>query len=334
MRYKILGLSDINASRISLGCLHFGTYLDVNESIKLIHWAEGNGVNLIDTGPLYGNGESESIVGKAIRGKRDKYIVSTKVGLTRLKNQDGSFGVGVQKLNSSNIRSSLESSLSKLGTDYIDVFQFHAFDGETEIEESFGVMNDLVLEGKIRTIAASNYSPMQLKAVLRAIEKNNFKSLVALESHYNLIERMVENELLAVCREHGVSTIPYRALARGILTGKYKSGFPFPPGSRANDSWRVSKWITPETLNLVEKLEKFAGNRNRTVTQLALAWLLNQDTVASIAIGARNINQLSECVNSVEFVLSTEDMLMIEHIVDESGQRGVVSNLPPVYFEQ
>ena len=89
-----------------------------------------------------------------------------------------------------------------------------------------------------------------------------------------------------------------------------------------------------EVSDLVEKLEKFAGNRNRTVTQLALAWLLNQDTVASIAIGARNINQLSECVNSVEFFLSTEDMLMIEHIVDESGQRGVVSNLPPVYFEQ
>jgi aryl-alcohol dehydrogenase-like predicted oxidoreductase len=334
MKYRKLGSSDIKVSCIALGCLHFGTYLDTSESINLINWAESQGINFLDTAPLYGNSCSESIIGEAIKGRRDKFILSTKVGLVKTKHENGSFGVKVEGLNEKNIRASLESSLKKLGTDYIDIFQFHAFDDVTAVEESFAVMSDLRREGKIRAVAASNYNPIQLDLVLRVIEEKKFEPLVALETHYNIIERMVEKNLLALCAAKNVSILPYRALARGILTGKYQFGVPYPENSRAKDSWRVSQWLTPETLSLVSMLEEFACNHGKTLTELSLAWLLSKDSVGSIPVGVRNIDQLVGCVSAIKNTLTDNEITLIDKVVESSGQMEVVANLPPVYFEQ
>ncbi len=334
MKFRRLGLSDLNVSILGLGCLHFGVYLTEIESINMVHHAFQNGINLIDTGPLYGNGLSEDIVGKAIRGRRDKVILTTKMGLARRKLADGSFGVEVVPLSAERIRDSLEKSLKEIGTDYIDVFQFHAYDNYTPLEESLGEMDRLVAEGKIRSIAVSNYDPNELEAVLTIIRKNSWQPLVAIETHYNVIERMVEKELLPICEKNQVSVIPYRALARGILTGKYGSEGTIPSNSRAEDSWRVRQWLSPETLAVVSSLEAFAIQNGRTVSELALAWLFAKPNIGSVLIGARDIGQLQTCLDSCSWTLDREHLMEIDRLIDLHGQTDHVVTHPNVYFEK
>jgi aryl-alcohol dehydrogenase-like predicted oxidoreductase len=333
MKYRKIGNSELSVSMLGLGSLHFGGYLNERYSNELISYALHHGINFIDTGPLYGNGLSESIVGRAIRGRRDKVVLSTKVGLSRRELADGSFGVEVVPLTCKQIRMSLDMSLRELGTDYVDIFQFHAYDDSTLLEESFGTMNRLITEGKIRSIAVSNYSPSELKSVLNVIEKNSWQSLVAIETHYNLIERMAEHELLPLCQKNQVSVIPYRSLARGILTGKYDTGV-IPLNTRAADSWRVRQWLLPETLSLVTKLSDLAKENGRTVTELALAWLYMNSSIGSVLIGARDIEQLELCLNSCSWELDNNILNEIERLIDLCEQREHVDSHPTVYFEK
>jgi 1-deoxyxylulose-5-phosphate synthase len=333
MKFRKLGHSDIRVSILGLGCLHFGVFLSELESIEMIHFAFDNGINLIDTGPLYGNGLSERIVGKAIQGRRDKVILTTKVGLARRKLDDGSFGVVVVPLRPERIRESLESSLQEMGTDYIDVFQFHAFDKSTPLDESFGEMDRLVTEGKIRSIAVSNYDPTEMAAVLKVVTKYGWQPLVAIETHYNVIERMVESELLPICEANGIGVIAYRALARGILTGKYGLHGEIPVKSRAKDSWRVKKWLSPATLAVVSSLEAFAGQRGRSVTELALAWLFAKSQIGSVLIGVRDRKQLQTCLDSCSWTLEGQNQLEVDRIIALHGQTNHVSTHPQVYFE-
>lgn len=334
MKYRKLGQSDINVSILGLGCLHFGAYLSEIESIDMLHHAFQHGINFIDTGPLYGNGLSENIVGKAIRGCRDKVILTTKVGLARRKLSDGSFGVEVVPLNVQGIRDGLERSLKEIGTDYIDVFQFHAYDNDTPLEDSFGEMDRLVREGKIRSIAVSNYNPEELQAVLSIIKKNSWQPLVAIETHYNVIERMNEKELLPICEKNRVGVIPYRALARGILTGKYGSAGVIPTNSRAKDSWRVRQWLSTETLAVVSSLEAFAIQSGRTVSELSLAWLFARPNIGSVLVGTRNMGQLQTCLDSCSWVLTSQDLVEVDRLIDVHGQKTHVVTHPEVYFEK
>lgn len=334
MEKRRLGVSSVDVSVIGLGGLHFGVYLDETQSTRLVHHALDRGVNLIDTGPLYGNGQSETIVGKAIKGRRDQVVLTTKVGLARRTLPDGSFGVEVVPLRADRIRECLEQSLRALGTDHVDLFQFHAFDADTPVEDSFEVMDKLVAEGKILAVGASNYDPAELSAVVRAIGSNGWAPLVALESHYNMIERMVEKDLLPICADNGVGVIPYRSLARGILTGKYRLGGPIPEKSRAADSWRVRNWLQDETLALVAALEAFALKHGRSVVELSLAWLLAQPLVPTVLIGARDIEQFDACANAATWSLSTAELAEIDAIVSTQGQSERVLSLPEVYFEK
>lgn len=334
MEKRRLGASSVEVSTVGLGGLHFGVYLDEIQSTRLVHHALDRGVNFVDTGPLYGNGQSETIVGKAIKGRRDQVVLTTKVGLARRTLADGSFGVEVVPLRADRIRECLEQSLRALGTDYVDLFQFHAFDPDTPVEASFEVMDQLVTEGKIRAVGASNYDPTELSAVVQAIGSNGWAPLVALESHYNMIERMVEKELLPICSSNGVGIIPYRSLARGILTGKYRLGSAIPEKSRAADSWRVRNWLQDETLALVAALEVFALQHGRSVVELSIAWLLAQPLVPSVLIGARDIPQFDACADAATWSLSAGELAEIDEIILAHGQKERVSSLPEVYFEK
>jgi len=333
MRFRPLGRSDIRVSILGLGCLHFGVLVSEIESIRLIHSSLDHGVNFIDTGPLYGNGLSEHIVGKAIRGRRDKVVLTTKVGLARRVLDDGSFGVAVEPLRPERIRESLEKSLRELGTDYIDVFQFHAFDNSTPLDESFGEMDRLVAEGKIRSIAVSNHDPTEMAAILEVVSKYGWRPLVAIEAHYNVIERMVEKELLPICQANGVSVIAYRALARGILSGKYGLNGEMPVNSRARDSWRVRRWLSPRTLAVVSDLGIFAGQCGRSVTELALAWLFAKGHVGSVLIGVRDMKQLQTCLDSCSWILDRDHEIEIDRIISAHGHTDHVNTHPEVYFE-
>ena len=334
MILKQLGQSDLNVSQIGLGALHFGAYLTEKQSAEIICYALDSGINLIDVGPLYGNGLAERIVGKAIAGRRDQVVLTTKVGLARRELADGSFGVDVLPLTPGNIRKSLESSLVELGTDYIDLFQFHAYDANTPLEDSFGVMNELVGEGKVRAIGVSNFSPEELLTSINVIEKNSWTPIASIESHYNMIERMVEGSLAEICLDHNIGMLPYRSLARGILTGKYRIGEPLPVNSRAVDSWRVRDWLTDDTLSLVESLSKYAKENNSCITGLSLSWLLAQKFVPSLLVGARSIEQLEGSISALNWSLTELDLIDVDEIIVSMNQLSKVRSLPNVYFEK
>lgn len=334
MNYKQLGLSNLNVSEISLGTLHFGVYLNDSQSKNLVSYAIDEGINFIDSGPLYGNSFAEEILGKAIINRREKVIISTKVGLSKELRSDGSFGVSVLNLNKKNIRESLENSLRALKTEYIDLFQFHAFDGYTPLEESLSVMNELIVEGKIRAVGASNYNQTELESVLNVISKIGCSPLSTLETHYNIIERKAELDLIPQCVKNNVSLIPYRSLARGLLSGKYFNSSEYPKNSRAADSWRVRKLLTKEVLLAANELEKIAVEKGKTLINLAISWLLSKTYIPSVLVGAKNIEQLSGCISSTKWNLTQDEILLIDKVLKETELNNLIYLMPETFFEK
>jgi aryl-alcohol dehydrogenase-like predicted oxidoreductase len=321
-----------NNVRFAIGALHFGVMLNESESKRIIDTAKNKGVVFIDTGPLYGNGNSERIVGNCIKSERENYYISTKVGLQKIERPNGSFGVDVIDLTPDNIRKSLESSLKNIKTDYIDLFQLHAFCDSVPLEDTFGALTDLVAEGKIKEIGVSNYSPSELVKSLSTIEKNDFTKISCIETHYNMLERMNENELIPLCEASNVKVIPYRALGRGLLTNKYLNGIP--SSSRAASSWRVKRYLNSEFLTLLRSINDLAIGVNQTLTSVSLQWLLKKDVVSDVLIGARDIETLVECISASFTDMSQELEDEIDKMISDHGMMPWVNSNPEVYFEK
>lgn len=334
MKYKIIGKSGIKASVLGLGALHFGTFIDEKQSAKIINRALDLGINFIETSPIYGAGKSETIVGKAIKERRKEVIISTKVGLKAITRQDETFGNEVERLTKEHIYSSIEKSLRALGTDYVDLYQVHAFDHNTPIEETIDAMDCLIKEGKTRIIGCSNYDDTEFKLAYNAAVKNKKNHFSLFQVHHNLIERRAEDSVFPLCRQNNVGLIINRALARGILTGKYKNNMPIPENSRAKISNRVRRWLEPDMLKLVEELETFAQGYNRNAAELAIAWLLLKKEIAIVLFGARNIEQLENNINAVNWRLSKNDRNEIENIIKQSGLMQRIKSRPQTFFEK
>ncbi|MDO8568369.1 MAG: aldo/keto reductase, partial [Dehalococcoidales bacterium] len=290
MEYRNLG--SLKASVLGIGGLHFGNLCDQATTTRIIHQALDTGINFIDTAPMYGNGYSEGYIGNAIRGYRHDVLIATKVGLEPKITRDGTDGVSVVPLDEKNIRSSVDKSLRALGTDYIDLYQVHAFDPNTPVEATMATLDALVKEGKIRLIGCSNYLRGEIELASAAEAKNGWTQFVSFQTHYNLIERRAEQEVIPSCHALGVGIICNRALARGILTGKYKPSQPLPEGSRAVTSYRIRRWLSEGTLRLVAALDEWAQKHSRTVIELAIAWLLAKPDVSVVLVGVRDIHQL------------------------------------------
>ncbi len=333
MEYRELGHSSLMTSGLGIGGLHFGVFCDQVTTTRIIHQALGHGINFIDTAPMYGEGYSETFVKNAIRGRRHEVLLSTKVGLKPLIASDGTFGVSVAPLTKDYIRSSLEQSLRALGTDYIDLYQIHAFDPETPIEEGIETLDMLVKEGKVRFIGCSNYNHTELKLVSSVAAKRGWTQFASFQVHYNLIERRAEQDVVPACRALGLGIICNRALARGILTGKYKLNQPIPEGSRAVTSIRVRCWLSEDTLGLVAALDEFAQERGRTATELAIAWLLAQTDISVVLAGMRNLGQLETNVHATEWTLSGEELAEIDTIIKNFGLMSQVNAMPETFFE-
>jgi len=334
MKYKNIGLTDLKASVLSLGCLHFSVYLDQKQSNQLIHYCIDNGINFFDTGPLYGNGNSEKILGEIIKDKRKDLLISTKAGLEKEIRPDGSFGVKVKKLTPKYIKSSLEKSLKEMKTDYIDLFQLHAFDNSTPLSDTIGELEILCEKGMIRSFGVSNFDPKQLNQVNKILSKSIFKGLAAIECHYNIIERKMESGVIPECKKYGVSLMPYRALARGILSGQYNIDGTIPVGSRAEDSWRVRDWLNPETLSLVNRLRQLAESYGISVAQLSLSWLLCKPVVCSAIIGVKSISHIEELLSASIFDFTEEIYNKVDQIIKSEGEYDNIKNRPNVYFEK
>jgi len=329
-----LGTSDIRVSVLGLGALHFGVFLDPGESKTVIHHAMDLGVNFIDTAPIYGEGRSEKIVGSALAGRRQEIIVATKVGLVSTRSSSGEFGVKTHKLSNEQIRSSLENSLRSLRTDYIDLYYAHAFDHSTPIDETLETFERLKEEGKIREYATSNYTPYELEITIQAAISNHFSNMAASQVHYNMIERNAGEQLSSIATRHGISLLCNRSLARGILGGRYYVGKNPHSDTRAASSVRIRRLLTDDTLGMVEKLSNYAIAQGHSLVELALSWVLTRPAITGVLIGARNEEQLNECIAGTSWKLSDDDIESVESVINSSGLRDQISTQPELFFEQ
>lgn len=333
MLYRNLGNSNLSISVIGLGGLHLGVFLNEKEAAELINTAFEHGIQFIDTAPMYGSGKSESIIGRAIKGRRQQFVLGSKVGLLPIVNEQGQFGVKTVPLDEKTILSSVETSLRSLQTDYIDLLQLHAYDATVPIEETLVTLEKLKSSGKIRAFGCSNYHREEMELACNAINRCKVSPFASLQTHYNILERRFETDLRPYCSKHGIGVLCYRALSRGILNYKYKIGEAIPDSSRAAVSARVRQLLKNEILELVKRLNDFAAQRSTTAGNLALAWLLSRPTVSSAVLGIRNQAQLLENICAVEFRLSHSEIQEIDRIIAEAGMLQKALTDPPTFLE-
>jgi aryl-alcohol dehydrogenase-like predicted oxidoreductase len=300
-----IGTTDLDVFPLALGGNVFGWTATQEESFAVLDAYAAAGGNFIDTADMYsawapGNsgGESETIIGRWMkaRGNRDRMIIGTKVGMLE----------PLSGLSANTIPVAAEGSLGRLQTDRIDLYYAHKDDPKTPLEETLGAFDTLVREGKVRYIAASNYTATRLAEALDVSKRRGFACFVALQPHYNLVERKeYEGELAEVVRREGLSAIPYFALAKGFLTGKYRPGAPEVKSARAAGA---SAYLNERGLKVLAALDEVAGAHHTTVAAVALAWLVAQPTVVAPIASARTTTQLADILPFVELRLSKEEL--------------------------
>jgi aryl-alcohol dehydrogenase-like predicted oxidoreductase len=318
MEYRQLGGSGFKVPVLSFGTGTFGGggeffkawgAQDVAEATRLVDVCLDAGLNLFDSADIYSNGMAEEILGRAIEGRRDRVLISTK-GTFR-------FGTGPNDVGSSrhHLIRSVEGSLKRLGTDYIDLYQLHGFDAVTPIEEVLNTLDDLVRAGKIRYIGCSNFSGWHLMKSLAISEKYNLARYVANQAYYSLIGRDYEWELMPLGLDQKVGAVVWSPLGWGRLTGKIRRGQPLPETSRLQSKMvtDIGPPVTDEYVyKVVDALDEVAKETGKTVPQVALNWLLQRPTVATVIIGARNEEQLRQNLGAVGWDLTREQVAKLD----------------------
>lgn len=310
MQYRSLGKSDLKVPVVGLGGDTFGRDIDEQATSRIVDHALDLGVNYIDTADVYGwGGKSEENIGKAVKGKRDRFIIATKFGITVSKDAPQGAG-GAPGLGSRNyIMKAVEDSLRRLGTDYIDVYQFHTPDSATPIEETLRAMDDLVRAGKVRFVAGSNFPAWELCEAMWVSKAAGLSGFVSMQSRYNLIDRHIEDEIASCCQAYGVSMIPWYPLAGGFLTGKYRRGADLPEGTRFKSNPSFYAWLlSDDNFRVLDAAESFASERGHSVAELALAWLLSHEWVSTVIAGVTKTEQVSANVKAAEWRLTPEEM--------------------------
>jgi aryl-alcohol dehydrogenase-like predicted oxidoreductase len=320
MEFRLLGKSGLKVPVLSFGTGTFGGgneffkawgSSDVAEATRLVDICLDAGLNLFDTADVYSNGLSETILGKAIAGRRDKVLISTK---TTFRFGDGPNNVGSSRYH---MVQQCEGSLKRLGTDYIDIYHMHGFDALTPIEEVLSTLNNLVVSGKVRYIACSNFSGWHLMKSLGISDRYGWARYVAHQVYYSLISREYEWELLPLGEDQGVGALIWSPLGWGRLTGKIRRGQPLPAVSRLHETGDKGPPIDNEHLyKTVDALDAMAKETGKTVPQIALNWLLQRPTVSSVIVGARNEEQLRQNLGSVGWSLTAEQVAKLDATTD------------------
>lgn len=320
MEYRSLGASGLKVPVLSFGAGTFGGQgplfsawgdSDEREARRLIDICLEAGVTLFDTADVYSNGLSEERLGSAIRGRRDQVLLSTKTSLP-LGDGPGDWGSSRERL----IRA-VEASLRRLGTDYIDLLQMHAFDATTPIEEVVQTLDQLVRDGKVRYVGASNFSGWQLMKSLAVADRRGWQRYVAHQVYYSLIGRDYEWELAPLGREEGVGALAWSPLGWGRLTGKIRRGQPLPEVSRLHDTVPFGPQVEDARLfAVVDVLDAVAEETGRSVPQVAIAWLLTKSTVSSVIMGARNEVQLRDNLGAVGWSLAADQIQRLDAVSD------------------
>jgi aryl-alcohol dehydrogenase-like predicted oxidoreductase len=301
-----LGSSTLEVSVVGLGGNNFGGRIDFEATSRVVHKAIEIGINLIDTADSYGNkGGSEEWLGQVLGEKRKQLVLATKFGLPI----DGELGGASRRY----VVQAVEASLKRLRTDWIDLYQLHRPDPQTPIEETLRALDDLVRQGKVRFIGCSNLSAQQVAEAQDTARRHGLAGFVSCQDEYSLLVRDVERELVPTAKPLGLGLLPYFPLASGLLTGKYKRGAPLPSGSRLSKNARhAQRFANERNWRIVAELEAFAARRGHTLLELAFAWLLRDEVVASVIAGATTPQQVEQNVRAAGWKLSAEDLAEID----------------------
>ncbi len=316
MEYRRLGASGLKVPALSFGTATFGGTTEffkawgetgATQAKRLLDICLDAGVNLFDSADVYSNGAAEEVLGAAIAGRRDKILISTKATFRS--------GPGANQLGSSrhHLVSACNASLKRLGTDYIDLFQLHGMDVNTPVEETLSVLDDLVRAGKVRYVGCSNFSGWHLMKSLAAADRYGYPRYVANQTYYSLVGRDYEWELMPLGKDQGVGAIIWSPLGWGRLTGKIRRGQPLHKDSRLHVTKDAGPQVPDERLfRVVDALDEVADQTGRTITQVAINWLLQRPTVSSVIVGARNEEQLQQNLGAIGWNLSSAQVARLD----------------------
>lgn len=313
MKYRKLGNTGLIVSAVSLGTMQFGSKMNVGnlgqkETNSMVKFALDQGINFIDTADVYSLGESETLLGNALKGIREEIVLASKVRLPMSDNINRSGATRV------NIMRGIESSLKRLQTDYLDLYQIHGWDSNTPLEETLRALDDLVRQGKVRYIGLSNYLAWQAAAAIGIQERQNLEKFATAQMYYSLVGRDLEHDWLSCAAYHNLGILVWSPLAGGFLSGKYDRKNPPPPGTRFAESGQFVMFDKEKAFNIIDVLRNIANRHNTSLARVALAWLLSRPMISSVIIAARSTEHLSDNIQSVDLELSTEDMEQLDNI--------------------
>ncbi|ONF49442.1 aldo/keto reductase [Methylobacterium radiotolerans] len=354
MKYRHLGKTGLAVSELCFGAMTFGNkgaflgapdrnwsefgVVEIDEAVRMVHQAIDLGINFFDTADVYKNGQGEEALGNALKGRRSDLIIGTKGRWAT--------GPGPNELGSTrhHLIAAVDASLRRLQTDYIDLYHLHGFDPRTDIEETLRVLDDLVRWGKIRYIGVSNFAGWQLAKALGVSERKGLERFVCYQGYYNLAARELEHEIIPLCVEENVGITVWSPLAGGLLTGKYRRGEPMPAGSRLSHATPFESapvFDRDQAFDAIEALGRLAAERDVSIAQAALNWVLRRPGVASVIIGATRPDQLIDNVNATDWVLTDAEVQQLNelterekpypywHMVNVAGDRRLPGDVYP-----
>jgi len=313
MEYRNLGRSGLQVSIVGVGCNNFGRRCDLDQSAAVVNKAIDSGITLFDTADVYGgDGRSEEYLGKILEGRRHEVVIATKFGMKM-----GEGPIPRQGGSRKYIMQAVEDSLRRLHTDYIDLYQFHTPDPRTPIEETLRALDDLVSQGKVRYIGASNFAGWQTAEAHYIAEREHLSHFISAQNEYSLLNRGIERELVPACEKYGLGVLPYFPLASGFLTGKYRKDQPKPEGARLSNPAAgpmADRILNDRNFEMLEKLDAFAEGHGHSLTDLAIGWLASKPYVGSVIAGATKPEQIELNVRAGEWKLTAEEMAEVDAI--------------------
>src|SRR5271163_1321225 len=315
MKYRKLGNTGLIVSSVALGTMQFGGKMNMgnlgqDDTTRMVKLALDGGINFIDTADVYSLGESETLVGNALKGVRTEIVLATKVRLPMSDNLNRSGATRV------NILREIEDSLQRLQTDYIDLYQVHGWDSNTPLEETLRTLDDLVRQGKVRYLGLSNLMSWQASTAVMLQERLGLETYVTAQMYYSLVGRGLEYEFQSFAEYHNIGILVWSALAGGFLSGKYSRNNPAPDGTRYAEAGQFVPFDKENGYKIVDVLKEVAKRHDASAARVALAWVLGRPAVSSVIVAARKPEQLEDNIRAVELRLSSEDVRLLDEVSD------------------